>query len=198
MEWLTLTITLLLVMDPFGNIPALIGLLETVAPQRRRRVILRECLIALGLLLLFLFAGPRLMSLLGLDQPALNIAGGVVLVLIALRMLFPSKGGVMGEEAIEGEPLIVPIATPLIAGPSAVATVVLIHSTSSNWFTNGMIAVGGAWGITTLVLLLSPEVIKLLGKRVLIAAERLTGLLLTVIAVQMILGGIKMFMDGLS
>lgn len=197
MEWLTLTITLLLVMDPFGNIPALVGLLENVAPERRRRVILRECLIALGLLLVFLVVGPQLMGLLGLEQPSLSIAGGVVLMLIALRLLFPSPGGVMGGDPIEGEPLIVPIATPLIAGPSAIATVILIHGTSERWFSTGLLAVGVAWGITAIVLVLAPEVIKILGKRVLTAAERLTGLLVTVIAVQMILSGIEMFIKGL-
>lgn len=127
LEWLTLTITLLLVMDPFGNTPVLIGLLEGVPEARRRRVILRECFIALGLLLLFLIAGPQLMRLLGLEQPALSVAGGVVLILIALRMLFHGGGGVSSGDAVQGEPLIVPIATPLIAGPSAIATVILIH-----------------------------------------------------------------------
>ena len=197
MEWLTLTITLLLVMDPFGNIPILVRLLEGVDPKRRRKVILRECLIALGLLLLFLFAGPQLMRVLGLEQPALSVAGGVVLILIALRMLFPGRGGGMSEESLEGEPLIVPIATPLIAGPSAIATIILVHGTSDQWFSTGLLALGIAWGLTTVVLLLASEVIKLLGKRLLIAADRLTGLLLTVIAVQMILGGIEAFIKGL-
>lgn len=198
MHWLTLAITLLLVMDPFGNIPILIGLLEDVSPERRRKIILRECLIALALLLVFLVAGPQLMGLLGLEQPSLSVAGGVVLLLIALRMLFPGRGGVMGDEPGGGEPFIVPIATPLIAGPSAIATVILLHSTSTTWLSTGLLAVGTAWGITTCVLLLSPEIIKLLGKRLVIAAERLTGLLLTVIAVQMVLGGIEMFIKGLS
>lgn len=197
MEWLTLTITLLLVMDPFGNIPVLIGLLEEVGPKRRRRVILRECLIALGLLLLFLLAGPQLMRVLGLEQPALSVAGGVVLILIALRMLFPGRGGVTGEESPEGEPLIVPIATPLIAGPSAIATIILVHGTSERWFSTGLLALGIAWGLTTVLLLLAPEVIRLLGKRLLVAGERLTGLLLTVIAVQMMLGGIEAFIKSL-
>lgn len=197
MEWLTLAITLLLVMDPFGNIPTLISLLENVPSERRRKVIFRECLIALGLLLVFLVAGPTLMALLGLEQPALSIAGGVVLMLIAMRLLFPAPGGVMGGETIEGEPLIVPIATPLIAGPSAIATVILIHGTSIHWFSTGLLAVSTAWVISTSVLILAPEIMKLLGKRVLTAAERLTGLLVTVIAVQMILVGIKAFINQL-
>lgn len=197
MDWLALAITLLLVMDPFGNTPILIALLEDVAPARRRPIILRECLVALGMLLVFLLAGPQLMRFLGLDPPALNVAGGVVLMLISLRILFPSRGGIMGEESVEGEPFIVPIATPLIAGPSAIATVILLHSTSEQWFSTGLIAVGLAWAATTLILMLAPEIMRLLGKRMLIAVERLTGLLLTVIAVQMILSGIAFFIKGL-
>ena len=197
MEWLTLAITLLLVMDPFGNVPVLMGMLEQVSPTRRRKIILRECLIALFLLLLFLVAGPQLMGVLGLKQPSLSVAGGVVLFLIALRLLFPHKDGPMGESTFEGEPLIVPIATPIIAGPSAVATVILIHGTTDNWFIEGLIGVGLAWGLVTCVLLFSASIMRVVGKRLLIAAERLTGLLLTVIAVQMILGGIEQFIDGL-
>lgn len=198
MNWLTLAITLTLVMDPFGNIPVLMGMLEQVSAQRRRAIILRECFIALSLLVLFLFAGPQLMSVLGLGQPSLSVGGGVVLFLIAIRMLFPGKGGPMGETPSVGEPFIVPIATPIIAGPSAIATVILIHGTSEHWMIEGLIGVGLAWGLVTVVLLLSSKMMRLLGKRLLIAAERLTGLLLTVISVQMILSGIETFIKGLS
>lgn len=197
MDWLTLTLLLLLVMDPFGNIPVLIGLLQNVAPERRRFIIFRECLIALVLLVFFLLVGPQIMSLLRLRESSLQIAGGVVLMLIALRMLFPGKGGAMGGEPIEGEPLIVPIATPLIAGPSAIATVILLHSTSANWLSAGLLAVGLAWGVTTLVLILTPELARILGKRLMIAGERLTGLLVSVFAVQMILGGIEQFVKAM-
>ncbi|MEM6507717.1 MAG: MarC family protein [Planctomycetota bacterium] len=197
MEWLTLTITLILVLDPFGNIPVLIALLQGVAPERRRRVIFRECVIALGLLLVMLLAGPQLMGLLGLEERALRVAGGVVLMLIALRMLFPGREGAMGNEAVGGEPFIVPIAIPLIAGPSAVVTVVLMQSSMVRWLTNGLVALGLAWVVTLIVLLFAPELMRLLGKRALIAAERLTGLLLTVFAVQMMLSGIEMFVKEL-
>ena len=128
---LTGIITLFLVMDAFGNMPIVAGLLDRVAPDRRRTVIARESVVALVLLLVFLLVGPKLLGLLGIDQPALRVAGGVVLLLIALRMLFPQKGGVMGESDTDGEPLIVPIATPLIAGPSAIATVMLLHGDSA-------------------------------------------------------------------
>ena len=198
MDWLTLSITLLLVMDPFGNVPVLLALLEPVPAERRRWVILRECVIALVVLLLFLLAGQQLMNMLGLEDSALSVAGGVVLMLIALRLLFPGRGGIMGEESIAGEPFIVPIATPLIAGPSAIASVILLHGSSPDWVSNGLIAVGLAWGVTTAVLLLSPELFKLMGKRLVVAIERLTGLLLTVISVQMILSGIEMFIKSLG
>ncbi|MEM9347016.1 MAG: MarC family protein [Planctomycetota bacterium] len=197
MEWLTLAITLILVMDPFGNIPVLMALLQGVAPERSRKVIFRECVIALVLLLVMLLAGPQLMGLLGLEERALRVAGGVVLMLIALRMLFPGRHGAVGSEAVDGEPFIVPIAIPLIAGPSAVVTVVLMQSSMVQWLTQGLIALGLAWAVTLIVLLFAPELMRLLGKRVLIAAERLTGLLLTVFAVQMMLSGIEMFIKEL-
>jgi len=198
MNWLSLAFTLLLVLDPFGNIPVLAGLLEKVAPQRRRFVILRECLIALVILLVFLVAGPQIMRLLGVGQVSLTVASGVVLMLIALRMLFPGKGGVSGDEESDGEPYIVPIATPLIAGPSAIATVLLLHGSSEDWLINGLVAVGLAWSVTAGLLLLAPELVRLLGKRLMIAGMRLAGLLLTVIAVQMVLNGINLFIQGLK
>lgn len=198
MDWLTLAITLLLVMDPFGNVPVLVSLLDAVPPERRRKVILRECLIALLILLVFLLAGQQAMHVLGLEDSALSVAGGVVLMLIALRLLFPGRGGVMGEEATAEEPFIVPVATPLIAGPSAIASVILLHGSSAHWLSDGLIAVGLAWSVTTGVLLLAPELFRLMGKRLVIAVERLAGLLLTVISVQMILSGIEMFIQTLE
>jgi len=198
MDWLTLSITLLLVLDPFGNIPVLVSLLESVPPERRRRVIVRECIVALVILLVFLFAGTHVMNALGLEQPALSVAGGVVLMLIALRLLFPGRGGVMGEEIADGEPFIVPLATPLIAGPSAIASVILLHDTSAHWMSTGLIAVGLAWAVTAGVLCVAPELFRFMGKRLVHAIERLTGLLLTVIAVQMMLSGIEMFIKTLE
>lgn len=194
---LTGIITLFLVMDAFGNMPIVAGLLDRVAPQRRRAVIARESVVALLLLLVFLLVGPKLLGLLGIDPPALRVAGGVVLLLIALKMLFPQKGGVMGDSDPDGEPLIVPIATPLIAGPSAIATVMLLHGDSAQALGQGVVTVIIAWSATALVLLLSPTLMQWMGHRLALALERLMGMLLTVVAVQMLMTGIRTFITGI-
>lgn len=181
---------LLFVMDPFGNIPLVLSLLKDIPVERRRRVILRELLIALGVLLLFLVAGQPILDLLGLQQESVTIAGGIVLGIIALRLIFPRRDGVMGAQP-EGEPLIVPLAIPLIAGPSAMATVILISQSGSGAFPRGVQAILLAWGITAALLLAAPALYRLLRDRGLQAVERLTGMLLVMIAVQMVLSGLE-------
>ena len=120
---------LFLVMDPFGNIPIFLSILEPYSSARRLRIILREMLIALAVLLLFLFAGQYILDALGISESSLTAAGGVILFLIALRMIFPrAGGGGMVEHSSEDEPLVVPLAIPLIAGPSALASVMFIMS----------------------------------------------------------------------
>jgi multiple antibiotic resistance protein len=119
-------LTLFLVMDPLGNIPPFLSVLKNVQPERRRRVLLREILIAYVVLLVFLFLGKRVLALLSLQQETISIAGGIVLFLIALRMIFPREGGLFGEQP-EGEPFVVPLAIPLVAGPSALAVVLLLQ-----------------------------------------------------------------------
>ena len=118
---------LFLVMDPFGNIPVFLAALRPVAPSRRRRVIVRELVIALAVLVVSLFAGQSLLRAFRISEPALTTAGGAVLFLIALKMVFPGQGGVSNED-ISGEPFIVPLAIPYVAGPSALASVLLIMS----------------------------------------------------------------------
>lgn len=185
-------VTLLLVMDPVGNIPVWVALLRDVPEARRRMIIVRECLIALGVLVVFLFFGPALMSLLAVRGPALQIAGGVVIFLIALRMIFPRPGGVFGDEEMRGEPFIVPLAVPLLAGPSAMATVMLLATQSGDPL--GYVpAVAGAWGASLVILLMGPAIARLLGQRAVVACERLFGMLLIVIATQMILSGIDAY-----
>ena len=112
------------VMDPLGNIPVVLSVLKDIEPRRRRIIIVRELLIALAILLLFLFGGQRFLDVLHLQQESVTIAGGIVLLIIGLRMIFPQREGVMGAQ-IDGEPFIVPIAVPMIAGPSALATLIL-------------------------------------------------------------------------
>ncbi|MCC6579162.1 MAG: MarC family protein [Phycisphaeraceae bacterium] len=190
------TLTLILVLDPFGNIPIFLALLKDVDPKRRRRVLLRESLIALAILAAFLLAGPWVLRLIGVEEPALTLAGGVVVFIIAMRMIFPHPGGMFPEETLEGEPLVVPIAVPLLAGPSACATVILLGTRHDTVPYLGIPILLAAWLATLIVTLLATRFDQWLGKRGLIALERLMGMLLIVIAVQMLVTGATPLLHG--
>ena len=186
-------VTLFLVMDPLGNIPLFLSVLKGVRAERRRLVVLRELGLAFIVLVLFLLAGNALLRFLGLDQEAVSIAGGIVLFLIALRMIFPADGTVHAE-TLEGEPFLVPLAIPLIAGPSALATLLLIQQTAGFSTPTLLLALTMAWGITAVILLSSTFMYRVLGARGLIALERLMGMLLVMVAVQMLMNGVKTFL----
>jgi len=181
---------LFLVIDPIGNIPAFVFILQGIPPERHRRILLRELLIALVALVCFLFAGRYILEALQVSQGSLGAAGGIILFLIALRMIFPVPKGVFGEEADAGEPLIVPLAIPLIAGPAAMATLMLLMAREPAEWRRWLIALLIAWFVSGAILLLADQLARLLGKRTLIAIERLMGLILTVVAVQMLIDGI--------
>jgi multiple antibiotic resistance protein len=183
-------ITLLLIMDPVGNIPPFLSILKTVPAQRRRLVLMREILFAYGVLLVFLFLGNYLLRFLRLEQETLSIAGGIVLFLIALRMIFPREGGAAGEP-LEGEPFLVPLAIPLFAGPSTLAALLLLQRSSPGDTVSLLIAVTIAWAIGGTILLSSTFFYRLLRERGLIAIERLMGMLLVMVAVQMLVNGLK-------
>lgn len=186
----TMALTLFLIMDPLGNVPVFLSVLDEVPAARRRRVLLRELAVALGVMLVFLFLGPRLMALLGLSQMALGIAGGVVLFLIALRMIFPTGGGLMGDVP-GGEPMIVPLAIPLIAGPSVLATLLIMHPERPEQVGGALLALLAAWGATALILLAAPLLYRRLGRRGLVAIERLMGMVLVAVSVQMLVDGLR-------
>ena len=186
-------VVLLFVMDPVGNIPPFLALLKDFDGPRRRRIILRELLIALGVLLLFLFFGQAILDFLALQQESVAIAGGIVLLIIGMRMIFPSREGLMGATP-EGEPFIVPLAIPMIAGPSSMATLILMVRSDPGHMENWLAALLIAWAGTAVVLLLAPLLYRLLRERGLQALERLMGMLLIVIAVQMLLTGIRSFL----
>lgn len=192
MTSLSAAILLFLVMDPVGNIPLFLVALQSVPPARRTRVVVRELVIALGILLLFLFAGQHLLRLLDISEPALRLAGGIVLFLIALRMIFPTPEGVFGD-APGAEPFLVPIAVPAIAGPSALAIVMLMASREPSRIGVWVLALSAAMAVTLFVLLGAQRLQRALGERVVRAVERLTGLVLTAVAVQMLLDGIAAF-----
>jgi multiple antibiotic resistance protein len=185
-------ITLLLIMDPLGNIPPFLSALKTVEPDRRRKILLREILIAYVVLLAFLFAGKYILRLLSLQEETVSIAGGIVLFLIALRMIFPRQDAT--PDALEGEPFIVPLAIPLIAGPSTLASLLLLQQSTPNSTLQLLLSLTLAWVATAIILLSSTILYRLLKERGLIALERLMGMLLVMLAVQMFINGLAKFM----
>lgn len=186
------TITLLLVMDPLGNVPLFLSILKTVERKRRKMIILREAIIAFFVLALFLFCGPFILESFSISEPAVSLAGGIILFLIALKMIFPPPVDQHGASQI-GEPFIVPLAIPLIAGPSALATVILFAQNDPTHMSLWLIALAIASSIVTLVLLFSDVLRRLLGERGLTAMERLMGMILTIVSVQMFLTGITKY-----
>jgi len=187
---------LLLVMDPIGNIPLFVSVLRQVKAARRTRVILRECAIAFAVLLAFVFFGAAILGVLGLSDPSLTIAGGVILFLIALRMIFRRPEGVFGD-TVSGEPFIVPLAIPSIAGPAAIATVMLLVSRAPQRLLEWCAAVSVAMLVTVALLVSADRLAKLAGEQGLLAFERLMGLILTAIAVEMLLRGVESFVRQL-
>ena len=193
MKLISAVLTLFLVMDPLGNIPPFLSALKNVQPDRRWRILIREVLIAYVVLLVFLFLGKRVLALLSLQQETISIAGGIVLFLIALRMIFPQEGGLFGE-TLDGEPFIVPLAIPFVAGPSTLAVLLLLEQSDGNATGQLLLAVTIAWALTAAILLSSTLLYRLLKQRGLIAMERLMGMLLVMLAVQMFMNGVAQFL----
>ena len=185
---------LFLVMDPFGNIPLFMSALQDVDSERHTRIIIRELFIALGVLVLFLFTGRYILDVFHISEPALTAAGGTVLFLIAIKMIFPGQRG-LAVDAIDGEPFIVPLAVPYVAGPSAMATVLLIMSREPARWPEWLAAVAIAWVVSGLIISMSGLLARLLGQRVLIAIERLMGMLLVAIAIQLLMTGVARFIE---
>lgn len=183
---------LFLILDPLGNIPIFLSLLRGLPPERQRIIIVRELLIALGVLMLFLWAGKYALELMHLRQESVSIAGGIVLFLIGIRMIFPPPEGLMGELP-EGEPFIVPMAIPLVAGPSGMAAVMLMGSKDPGRLVDWSLALLLAWCGTAAILFFAPVIYRWLGTRVLTAVERLMGMLLVAISVQMFLDGLQAY-----
>ena len=192
MDILSAVITLWLIMDPLGNVPVFLAVLKRVAPERRRKILIREVLIAYAVLIFFLLVGERALALLQIEQETISIAGGIVLFLIAIRMIFPAAGGL--DDSSEGEPLVVPLAIPLIAGPSTLATLLLLRATTESML-ELWLATTIAWVATAAILIAAPFFYRALGERGLIAMERLMGMVLVMISVQMFLNGVSTFLD---
>jgi MarC family membrane protein len=189
MEVLSTAFLLFLVLDPVGNIPAFLAILQHVPPHRHTRIIVREMLIALAALVLFLMLGRYILAALQVSYGSLGVAGSIILFLIALRMVFPVPKAAASEE-LDGEPFIVPLAIPLIAGPAAMATLMLLMAHRPGSWPQWLTALLLAWGVSGAILLLAERLARLLGKRTLSAIERLMGLILTAVAVEMFINGV--------
>jgi len=196
-EFFSAAVLLLLVIDPFGNVPLVISALTGVAPQRRARVVLRECIAAYVVLVAFMLGGRTFMQWLQLTETSLAIAGGIILFLIALRMVFRHPEGLFGDTPGD-EPFLVPLAVPAIAGPSALATVMLMVSRDPAHLPTWLAALTAAMLVATVVMLAAHKLQVALGERGMMAVERLMGLLLTAIAVQMLLDGVRTFMGAVA
>lgn len=195
-EIASVAVTLFFIMDPLGNVPIFHAVLAHFDPARRRRIVARELVIALVILLAFLFAGNSILKFLGLSQSSLNIAGGILLFIISLRMIFPGRRSSYVEDE-DDEPFIVPLAIPLIAGPSTIAILLLLSSTQPDRLFEWSVALLAAWGASTVLLVASPFFMRVLGNRGSRAVERLMGMILVILATQMLLNGIRDFVASL-
>ena len=189
MDFWSAVLMLVIIMDPLGNIPLFHSVLSGIPEASRHRVMVRE--LALGILTTFLFLGNHILSILGLEKPAISIGGGVVLFLIAINMVFPQHG--LRTDTERQDPFIVPLAIPFIAGPSAIAALILMASREPGRMGTWMAALAAAWAITAAFLLASNRIMRIIGKRGLRAAVKLMGMLLILISIQMILNGIQVY-----
>jgi MarC family membrane protein len=182
---------LFLIMDPIGNVPLFLSTLKNVPIERRKKIIVRELLIALLVLLFFMFIGRYILQLLQIAQSSLGIAGGVMLFIIAIKMIFPGSGNLF-HHSDNMEPLVVPLAVPLLAGPSAIAAVILMMAQEPSRWLEWVVALVVAWLIAGIILVSSETLGRRLGVRALLAIERLMGILLMLVSVDMILDGVKL------
>jgi multiple antibiotic resistance protein len=186
MSIVSATTSLFFVFNSLGTVPLFVGILSSYPVKKQRKIIWREMLIALFILLLFNFFGEEILGVLGIDRCVMGIAGGTLLFLISLSMIFP-KPKTMNVP--QREPFIFPLAIPAIAGPGAI-TAVMIYSqqdTSAQWMVLPILI---AWGLSALVLLASANIKTFLGPKGLAACERLGGMIISLIAVQMFTQGL--------
>jgi multiple antibiotic resistance protein len=189
-EILSAGVVFFLIMDPLGNVPLFLSVLKDVDREKHLRITIRELLIAYVVLLLYLFGGRYILDFLQLSQEAISISGGIILFIIAIRMIFPSSDGLFGDGP-GGEPFIVPLAIPAVAGPSIMAVLMLMSKTTPT--IDLLIAITGAWAATAIILLAATPLHRVLGERGLTAVERLMGMILVMMAVQMMLNAVKTF-----
>jgi len=179
------------VIDPFGNVPVILSILKDVDVKKRRFIIIREMIFGLGILLVFLFFGESFLNLFHLETDAVRIAGAVIFFVIGIKLIFPGEQGSSTLYGSSSEPFVVPIAMPLIAGPSALATLLVMSKSHADAIPNLFISLILAWFISALIMYLSPFLYKILREKGLTALERLMGMLLLMMSVQMFIDGIR-------
>ena len=187
----SIAILLMLVIDPFGNVPVILSILKDVPLHKRKSIIVREMLIGLAILVIFLFGGELFLNLFHLETDAVRIAGAVIFFIIGLKMIFPGEEGSSGLYGSVNEPFVVPIAIPLIAGPSTLATLLVMSKSHSQNIMELFGALLLAWGASALIMYLSPLLYKLLREKGLLALEKLMGMLLLIMSIQMLIDGIR-------
>ena len=198
MDTWSAAVMLFSIMDPLGNLPIFMSVLKMIEPKRRRFILVRELLFALVILYVFLFSGQAVLDFLNVKQETVSIAGGIILFLIALKMIFPVKGASPIGLAAGEEPYIVPLAIPLIAGPSTLAALILLSNQSPDRMGDWALALGAAWIVSAAILLFSGVFHRILGERGLAAMERLMGMILVMIAIQMFLNGVGTYFSHVS
>ncbi len=192
MDIISTAILLLFILDPFGNVPLLVSILKDVDESKKMPIIIRELLIGLAILILFLFFGEKILDIFGLEQQAITIAGGIIFFIISLKMIFPDPNGKgIFTTNSEDELLIVPIAMPMISGPGAIATVILLAKSHPNHIGSVLASILLAWAVTSIILILSPQLSKILKAKGLTAMERLMGMLLLMMSVEMFIKGVR-------
>lgn len=196
------TATLLIVLDPVGIIPIVQSLLLPVPRKRRMKVLRRELFIVLGLLLLFYFTGEAILNYMEIDQSTLSISGGILLLLIAVGMVFPRVdvlGSSSSHDSQNSEPLLVPIAVPIIVGPASISVVMIMAAkcpdTPTLMYTS--LSVLAAWGVAFTVLMFTRKIAAKMGQRGAVALTRLMGTILVLLAIQMCLNGLTKYLDDI-
>ncbi len=189
MDLFSIATTIFLIMDPFGNFPVINYLLKNYNDKEKSNILLRELLIAFIIIVLFIIFGKTIMTFLAIKEESISIAGGIILFLIALKMIFPSNSPIFGEN---NELFIVPIAIPMIAGPSLLATLILFATNYG--VTKTFLASFIAWGLSLLILIILLKFKKLIPDKIFNAIEKLMGMILIILSIQMLLDGIKNYL----
>ena len=193
---LAAALTIFLVIDPFGNAPFFNSVLGHIDQGKRPKIIAREMVIAFFILLGFLLVGNHFLKFMGLSSPALSIAGGFLLFIISLRMIFPTAE-LVSSQSVNQIPFLVPLAVPMVAGPSTISVLLLLSSHQPGRLIEWSLSLFIAWFVAAIILIFSPYFLKIIGPKLTIAIERLMGMILVILATQMLLNGVRLFIKSL-